>query len=313
MRELTHWIFIASVLLISSLTCHAQQLPIFTQHAEYGGLINAAFISHNNYHGGYEKSVGVIYRDQWSQLSDRPRTLGIRYDAGNISRKGVALIYGGSLISDRIGVFSTVEIKGRIAAFFKTKYGKGELGGFSIGINAGLGQYTTDLSSQAYIDFDPILFSGRPTVYYPDIGLGAAYINRFDNGDYLQIGLSVPQIFSLDNTFRNDRKTFDIERVPHYYLTASYYKMLTNDTHIELSGWVKRVQNVPYNYDIILRYKFSESMWLGAGANTAGLIHTEIGIILPLLDDRQLRLAYAFNPTFHEHSIVFGNSHELSL
>ena len=157
---------------------NAQQLPIFTQHSEYGGLINASHIHFSNYHEGKERSIGAIFRDQWSQLPDRPRTLGLRYDAGNLHRKGVGIIYGGYILSDRIGVFSTTEIKGRIAAFFKTKYGRRTIGGFSVGINVGLGQYSTDLTNKAYVDFDPILFRGKPTVYYPDVGLGASYINR---------------------------------------------------------------------------------------------------------------------------------------
>jgi len=290
-----------------------QQLPILTQFTEYGSLINPAFISHDNYHFQRKRSAGIAFRDQWSQIPDRPTTVAVRYEEGTSNRRGVNLVYGGTILHDQIGVFTTTIVKGRTSVYIKPNSNRNRFSALAVGLSAGLGQYVVNLSDLAYVQVDPILFSGRGTILYPDLGLGLTYILELENEDYVQLGFSVPQIFSLDHTYSNDRKTFDIRRVPHQYLTASYYKTLTEDTFLEFSGWVKKVKNVPLNYDIIMRYRFSENMWLGAGANNGGIIHTEIGLIYNQGYDRQYKLSYAFNPTFYAHSIIFGNIHELNL
>jgi len=248
---------------------HAQQLPLFTQYSEFGGLVNPAHIPFDNLHFGQDVSVGVAYRDQWIQLPDRPKTLAARYEKSTNHRHGANLTFGGTLLHDEIGVFTTTEIKGRLATFFKTK-GSSEIGGFSLGINFGLSQYRANLADFAYIDIDPILFRENTSAVNPDLGIGVAFINEFKNRDYLQVGFSVPQIFGLDHTYKNSRKQFDIKQVPHFYLSSNYYK-------------------------------------------SGGIIHTEAGWIYSTSSSNQLRIGYAFNPTFYSHSVIFGNIHELNL
>lgn len=291
---------------------YGQQLPIFTQFSEYGGLINPSHIAFDAFHYGHNSSAGVSYRDQWTQLPDRPRTLAARYESSTTRRRGVNLTYGGFILHDEIGVFTTTEVKGRVSGFFRTS-GYKRYSGISVGLNLGLGQYRANLSELAYVELDPILFRENSSLLYPDVGVGISYINEFRNKDYLQVGIGVPQIFSLDHTYTNDRKEFDIQRLPHLYVSSSYYKMLGDDTFLEFSGWVKRVKNIPLNYDFICRYRFADNMWLGIGANNSGIIHTEAGIILHPNYDSQCRIGYAFNPTFYTHSVIFGNIHELNL
>lgn len=312
MRSQLIAISILCLMCIGIKSSHAQQLPIFTQYSEYGGLINAAHIPYSNFHEGKRYSAGVSYRDQWVQLPDRPRTLAVRIDAADLHHRGMNLIYGGYVLHDEIGVFTTTEIRGRIAGFFRTK-DRNEVGGFAVGLNFGLGNYRADLSNIAYVEVDPILFRENSSVIYPDVGIGLTYLNEFRNDDYMTIGLSVPQIFSLDHTYKNDRKEFDIQRLPHFYLSGSYYKMLSDITYLEFTGWAKRVKNIPINYDFVVRYRFAHNMWIGAGANTSGIIHTEAGFVFPHLEENEFKIGYAFNPTFRSHSVIFGNIHELNI
>lgn len=291
----------------------AQQLPLFTQYSEYGGIINASHLPFQIYHAKKKSLYGAAYRDQWTKLPDRPRTMAIRYESATTYKRGVNLIYGGYILKDRIGVFQTTEIKARMGGFFRTTSSRYKTGGIAIGLNFGAGQYRVDLANLAYAEVDPILFKENSSIIYPDIGIGISYVAQFENEDYLQLGLSVPQIFGLDHTYTNDRKEFDIKRVAHYYLTGSYYKILTNGTYIEFSGWVKRVKNLDLNYDFLFRYQFSEHMWLGVGANSSAIMHTEIGTIIQYGSSGEFRLGYSYNPTFYSHSVIFGNIHEVSL
>ena len=136
--------------------------------------------------------------------------------------------------------------------------------------------------------------------------------NTFQNEDYLQIGLSIPQLINTDHIHASDTKDFDIKRVPHYYLSTSYYKLLKHQNHIEFSAWVKKVKNVPLNYDLIVRYKFDSKMWIGLGLNNGGIIHTEIGLNFALQNNNRVKVGYSYNPTFNSHGAVFGNIHELN-
>lgn len=292
----------------------AQQLPIFTQYSEYGGLINPSYIHFDNYHLDYDVSAGVSYRDQWSQIPDRPRTFIARYEKSNTKQSGANINFGGYLMNDKIGAFSTTELRTRVAVFFRTKdVRKQRLGGFSLGLNVGISQYTVDLRDLPSIDIDPLLFNGRSAVFTPDLGVGLSYINEFANSDYLQIGLSVPQVFSLDPTFRNESQRFEIQKVPHFYVTGSYYKMLKDEKYLEFSTWIKHVDNIPLNVDALVRYRFNKYLWLGAGANSAGIIHTEVGLLYTTESKEIFKLSYSFNPSFQTHTALLGNIHELNI
>lgn len=239
--------------------------------------------------------------------------MAVRFESATTYKKGVNLIYGGYLLNDKIGVFQTTEVKARLGGFFKTTNSRYKTGGIAIGINFGAGQYRVDLANLAYTEIDPILFKENTAVIYPDVGIGISYIGQFENDDYLQVGLSIPQMFGLDHTYTNDQKEFDVKRVAHYYLTSSYYKILGDETYIELSGWAKRVKHLDLNYDFLFRYKFSEHMWLGIGANSSAIIHTEIGAVMKYGSNGEFRLGYSYNPTLYSHSVIFGNIHEVAL
>jgi len=301
------------LLIICCTGIYSQQLPIFTQYSEYGGLINPSYIPFSQYHTEHKTALGAAYRDQWTQLPDRPRTLAVRFESSTNYSRGVNLIYGGYILKDQIGVFQTTEVQARVGGFFRTTNERNKKSGISIGLNFGAGQYRADLADLAYVDLDPILFKENAAVIYPDVGVGVSFLNEFDNNDYLQLGLSVPQMFGLDHTYTNERKEFDIRRVPHYYLTSSYYKILSDDTYLEFSGWAKYVKELGINYDLLIRYKFSENMWIGFGGNSSYIIHTEAGAIIQYGSDSEVRIGYSYNPTFYSHSVIFGNIHELSL
>lgn len=291
----------------------AQQLPLFTQFSEFSGLINPSYIPMEHYHFGHNTFTGIAYRDQWNQLPDRPKTFAARFEKSTDRRRGANLVYGGTILHDEIGVFTTTELKGRISTYFKTSSSRYRFSAFALGLNLGIGQYRADLEEFAYINVDPILFQENSAVIYPDVGFGVSYVSQFYNDDYLQVGIGVPQIFALDHTYSNNRKEFNILRLPHLYFSGTYYRMLSEETYLEIATWVKHVKNIPLNYDFIVRYRFAENLWIGAGANNAGILHTEAGIIFESYSDDQIKIGYAFNPTFHTHSLIFGNIHELNI
>jgi len=291
----------------------AQQLPIFTQYNEYRGVINPAFVPYEIFEEGYSKSMGIAYRDQWVKIPDRPRTAALRYEATTQNRTGIKLLYGGYFIHDEIGVFQTSDLKARISAQFKTRDNSRGQSVFSGGLIFGVTKFQVNLADIAYVDDDPILFKENTSRITPDIGVGFSHYRQLNNKDYYQLGIAIPQLLNFNQNFTDGTTTFDIRRVPHYYVTGSYYKILANSAHLELATWIKKVKNIPLNFDVMLRYKFDRKMWVGGGLNNSGIIHTEIGMNYHTQDDNRFKIGYSFNPTFHRHVLIFGNIHELNV
>jgi len=292
----------------------AQQLPIFTQYNEYLGIISPAFLQHEATGDNFRHSVGLAYRDQWTQLPNRPKTVAARFETKTQDRRGgTKLNLGAYYIHDQIGVFTNSDLKLRIATSFKLRENRRGATGFSAGINVGIGQYRVDLSKIPYAGEDPILFQENTVLFRPDAGIGLAFYNRFRNDDFLQIAVSIPQFLDLTSVYQNEEKEFVVNRVPHFYVVGNYIKVLKKDKHISFSSWVKRVKNIPTYADLMVRYKFVSHMWIGAGFNSAGILHSEMGLSYDMTGDRKADLSYSFNPTFKTHSVIFGNIHELTL
>lgn len=302
------------MLSINGAELFSQQLPLFTQYSEYQGIINPAAVNYDYYQDGFGTSIGVSYRDQWINAPDRPRTVAIRAEQVHAPRRGMSFIYGGYLIHDQVGVFKNTGITGRIASMFRFAGNSLDEGAISVGLNIGAYRYQTDLAELRRATIDPVLFSESTNKIYPDVGVGVNFYKLLGNDDYVAFGVSVPQVFGLNLTFKNGEDEFDVTRIQHYYATGSYYKVLGDDRYLEISGWAKKVQNVPVNADFNLRYKFSSIMWLGFGYNTSGIIHTEAGVIFDSYhEDKRFKIAYAYNPTFTSYGVVFGGTHELNL
>ena len=264
-----------------------------------------------NLNNDLHNSLGIAYRDQWNQLPDRPRTMSVRLEKFIPKNKGTELLLSGYFIRDRIGVFTNTDFKFRIATFFSTRDDREA--GFSAGLNLGLGVYNVDLSDLAYLDEDPQLFQTNSNALTPNVGLGVMYFNTLDNEDVIQLGISIPHFYSLDRTYSNEFRSFDIKNDPHYYFTGNYFKTFSEETFLEFSTWMRYIPNVPFNYDVNVRYRFSPIMWVGAGVNNSGIIHTEAGIIYKMQNDQRIQAGYAFNATFATHSIIFGNIHEFNV
>ena len=292
---------------------HGQQLPIFTQYSEYLGVISPGFIQHDQSDESYKNSVGLAYRDQWTQLPNRPKTIAARFETRTTNKRGGAkLNIGGYYVNDRIGVFSNSDLKLRIATSFKLRDNRNGESGFSAGANVGYGQYRVDLSRIPYASEDPILFEENTSIFSFDAGIGVAFYNRFRNDDFLQVAFSVPQFTDQDQIYQNEEKEFGVNRIPHYYLVADFTKRLEKERYITFTGWVKRVKNIPTFVDFMTRYHFVSHMWIGAGFNSAGILHSEMGLSYLKSDERKFNFSYSFNPTFRSHSVVFGNIHELT-
>lgn len=297
-----------------SVSLLGQQLPLFTQYSENRGLINPASIHPDYFLKDYNANIGITHRSQWNEIPNHPETSAIRAeiltDAG-----GSSMLLGAYVLQDKAGPISQTGVYGRFN-FINTSY-YNDKNGFAVGLLGGLVQYRVKGAQQLADDpGDPALIAAEQSTLSPDVGLGASFFQELKNRDVIYVGASIPQIFNFNLSYRDENGQFDISRIRHYYGTLSYYKFLGEVSHLELSGWVRYLPNVPINYDGNLRYRMSDLMYIGVGWSSAGLGHFEAGFYLGEsigLYDNQIKIGYSYDPAFNQFGFSFGNTHEFSL
>jgi type IX secretion system PorP/SprF family membrane protein len=305
-----------ALLCVFSTQLKAQQLPFFTQYKEYHALINPADVSLDYITKGYNTSFGSSIRRQWTNISNNPQAQllrGERIFEGN----AVSLNTGLHIIKDQTGPTGFTGAYVRLAGIVEN----GENGGFSAGFNAGLVQFRLNASEIEFADPTDALANRDYKTLYPDVGLGVFGYRRiqqngFLDGDLLYAGFSIPQVFGLNLTFREQNKNFNIKRVPHYALMTGYYKKLQAASYVETSVWLRYVKNVPLQADFLCRYQMNGALSLGAGYSTNQTIHAEFGLFLGEnigWDSHAIRISYGYDAPFGTIAPYFGSAHEVSL
>lgn len=299
-----------------SVSLHAQQLPIFTQYRELQSIVNPAFISSDYMLNGQRLSVGASYRTQFVGIKRNPKTQILRGEY--VSHKGTFFkpVLGGFVLNDQISTFGTTGVYGKIALLgsHDPRYG-----GFSAGLTAGYSRLSFNATEIAWHDAGDVFAQQNLNKGYVDIGLGVfGYLSltgktRFGFGegsnDIVYGGLSIPQMLSPTLKFSNTPKEIDIQRNPHIYFTAGFYKFIGQDNFIEPSIWVKYVKNAPVHINLNMRYQIKNKLWLGGGYSTAKTLHAETGFWL----SNTLKVGYGFDYALSNIASFLGVAHEVHL
>lgn len=308
------------ILVVVAFGIKAQQLPIFTQYRENHALINPGSVNSNFLNFERPWSVGLSVRSQWVGVDGAPKTQNVQIE--HISAKsGVSLINGGYIINDQVGRVGFTGVYNRIGGILSddpTDYG------IAVGLTTGIVQYrVAAVGVNAINPDDPFIQSNRRKVY-PDVGLGAMYYQKIGHGrhgaeDLFYTGLSIPQVLGLDTKFKSDNgaeNTYGIKRIQHFYGELGYKRALGDEySFIEPSIWVKYAPGGPLHLDGMLRYQFSNFLWLGAGASTSRNFHAEAGFYLGQnLDlENDLKLGFGYDAPFARYGGTFGKAYEVNL
>ncbi|MEL7124556.1 MAG: PorP/SprF family type IX secretion system membrane protein [Bacteroidota bacterium] len=294
----------------------AQQLPLFTQYRENYGIINPAALSSDFHVYAYNLNVGVSYRDQWTGLSglSTPKTLTARAE---MIFPYSGFFTGAYVINDVAGPtsFTGAYVRGGYVLSDDIEYR-----GLVLGFNLGYVQHQIEITSEALEQF-PGLPLGEFQSGLPDIGFGLYFYQslggRNSFGDFLYAGVSAPQTFGLDLTYRDLGEDFSIIRVQHYYALLGYYYFINDDSFLEPSLWVRYVDGAPISVDLNLRFQLSKDLWIGGGYSTNENAHIDAGVLIGQnigMDNANIKLGYGFDMLFNNlYGGRFRNSHELNL
>ena len=310
---MTRFMLLIATIVVSLTALKAQQLTLFTQYRDNIGILNPAAVESDFLAFGQNLNFGASYRSQWVGLENGPRTQTLRGSYLHTQGSGVSFMAGGFLMNDQTGPTGFTGIYGRIAGVVSPNP---EESGFVIGISGGAVNYRIDASEIKLRDEGDLLGSTDQSQFFPDVGVGLYYyqmVGRRD--DFFYAGVSVPQVFGLDLTFKNEDDEFVTTRVQHYYGMLGFIKFLDRNgsSFLEPSLWVKYTQGAPVNADLNLRYYMPINMWIGAGASTAGNVHLETGVNLSQDYDRTFRVGYGFDYSFSSFGPTAGSTHEINL
>src|SRR5690554_4412601 len=227
----------------------AQQDPHYTQYMYNMNVMNPA------YAGSKENlAVGLLYRMQWVDIEDAPKTgtLSIHSPIG----KNVGL--GLSAVSDKIG---PVEESNIYAEFSYTL----NLGGehrLSFGIKAGatfhkVGLFS-DISQPGFVPHpnDPAFAENIDNTYL-NVGAGLFYYTQ-----HYYLALSVPNMLKAKHLDINEHQ-FGSE-TQHYFLTGGYVFQLSQNTKFKPSFMLKSAFEAPTSLDVSANFLFFERFEIGA-------------------------------------------------
>jgi type IX secretion system PorP/SprF family membrane protein len=297
-----------------SLPIFAQQLPLFSQYREYHSYINPASLNSDFLRNEYDTSFGVSLRSQWSGQPNTPQTQFARTEWITDSD----WVFGGHLINDQAG---PVGFSGAFGRFAYIATGRQEDNGLVIGGSFGAVQHRIRGSKIQLLEAGDVLDGIDQTRIIPDFGVGLYYYTTIGSSrrrrasNYVYGGLSLPQTFGLNLTYKTDTDEFAMSRQWHYYATVGMYIFLGNSGYLEPSAWIRYVNGAPIGASFGFRFQMDEYFWIGPALGLNKEFNIEAGFFIGenIGLDNELKLGYSFGNSFQEYGPQYGTIHEISI
>ncbi len=270
------------MILFVSMQLFAQQKPHYTQYILNNYILNPALSGIENY-----TDVKISHRHQWVGIQDAPVTtyftiqgpLGkkdyktnattlFEIDGENPIGQSYWDNYGASaphhgiglqIINDAAGPFNNFSAMGTYAYHM----GINAKTNLSAGIGLGISKYSLDPGK---------LFFGPDNPSDPSV-LGIDEISKTQldmnaglwlYSDKYFVGLSAAQLVPHKIDFSDGLVTTSKGKmVPHFFATAGYRFLLTDDINVLPSVMVKKVSPVPVQVDVNTKVQFRNAFWLG--------------------------------------------------
>ena len=301
---------------------YAQQLPLFSQYREFHSFLNPAILHCDYVSMTYRPNhvAGISYRNQWTGLSNSPKTMVARYE--NVSEKYNS-IFGGNLINDQLGPVSRTGFYGR----YTYRVTLNRYAYMTFGALFGGFQFSYKPTNEIILQ-DDIIAENPQSRFSPDFSLGAFYNQELANDDVLYVGLSFPQV-AVESLEGDGSST--ISKATHTYLNVGLYKYLGDGFgnvegafFLEPSVWIKYANGAPLHTDFNLRLQLPPLFWIGIGYGvgfldrpTGTFFHAEAGILFDEsfgLEDQNIKIGFGYDNLLTPSSYAgFGTTYEVNL
>jgi type IX secretion system PorP/SprF family membrane protein len=290
---MTKKIYIYIVLLVS-ISIHAQQDAQFTQYMYNMSVINPGYATDNV--GTY--NFGGIYRAQWVGAEGSPSTASLFAHAPINDNFET----GFNLVHDAIGegVVNETTISGDLA--YRVKLNNNAK--LSFGVKAGLNLFNTNFNgfklNDDNISSDPSFQNISQANF--NLGAGAFYFT-----DKYYVGFSAPNFLPNKQLKENSGiSAIGVDEM-HMFLTGGYVFDLTENIKFKPAFMTKIVKNSPLSADITANFLFNNKFEIGVAHRLddsfSGLVNYRI--------NKELRVGYAYDHTVNNLGQFNSGSHEI--
>jgi len=237
-------------------------------------------------------SLGLLYRNQWTNIEGGPRT-GTFFGHLPIGEK---IGLGTSIIADEIGPVKETNVYADVSYTLN-------LGGdhrLAFGLKAGATFHDIGLTGIDLVDPNDPFFSQDVNEVTPNIGAGFFYYS-----DKYYLALSVPNLL---NSVHLDANGFKIgSETSHYFLTGGYVFEVSTNTKLKPSFLVKSAFDAPTSFDINVNALFYDKFEIGASYRLddsfSGLVRFVIG--------PSVSVGYAYDAVSSDIKNYAPSSHEI--
>jgi len=309
MRKTTKGIgILAFLLLLTSMSLKAQQLPLYSQYMMNRFLINPAVAGAEGY-----TALSLTSREQWLGYSDsydgslgpitncvtgemrilktsfRNKRRSIRSRVRRRRPSGRVGL-GFSVYNDNNGKISRTGFQGTYAYHLYVRNVQ-----FSMGMSGIFYQYRANLTAEDF--YDPtgsgVANLNKLTTYIPDINIGF-----YASTQNWYAGVSSTQLMQSWVKFGNSTNT-DFKLLRHYYAMGGYRYDIDRDFSIEPSAVMTITDRLSYTFDINVRAFYQKDYWLGFSYRTPRSLIMMLG-----MSYRQYYFGYAFDYDFSSISTI---------
>lgn len=280
-----------SLLLLVSLSVHAQQEPQYTQYMYNPSVINPAYAGSLGY-----GSLFSLYRTQWIGLEGAPKTMNLSYHQ---PLENTNLGLGGNMVHDEIGPSTTTNFA--IDVSYTIDFENESR--LAFGIKAAGQLLNIDYTKLNHYNPSDVSFANNiNNQFSPNIGVGLFYYN--DTG---YLGLSVPML--LQTKIYDEFAYSDANRRQHFYLSGGKVFDLSYDLKFKPAFVVKMVSGAPLQVDLTANFLFHEKFTVGLAYRWSAALSALVGF---KVNDR-LSIGYGYDRETTRLANFNSGSHELFL
>jgi len=280
-----------SLLLLVSLSVHAQQEPQYTQYMYNPSVINPAYAGSLGY-----GSLFSLYRTQWIGLEGAPKTMNLSYHQ---PLENTNLGLGGNIVHDEIGPSATTNFAVDISYTIDFE----NESRLAFGIKAAGQLFNIDYTKLNHYNPSDVSFANNiNNQFSPNIGVGFFYYN---DTDYL--GLSVPML--LQTKIYDEFAYSDANRRQHFYLAGGKIFDLSYDLKFKPAFIVKMVSGAPLQVNLTANFLFAEKFTAGIAYRWSAALSAVVGF---KVNDR-LSISYGYDRETTRLANFNSGSHELFL
>jgi type IX secretion system PorP/SprF family membrane protein len=286
--------FLLLLLLVCRTTVYSQQGPLMSHYMFNGLLLNPAYAGSKEF-----VSTTMLYRKQWAGIEGAPVTYNGSVH-GLLKKKKLGL--GALIQQDKIGVTKQTDFYGMLAYHLPVGLGK-----LSIGLQAGLSNFSSEVVNLTYWDpGDKVFAYNTFSNLLPNAGLGAYYYR-----DLFYAGVSAPYLISYDP---NESSSFETSVPVHrmtrrYYVTAGGIIETEKELKFKPSMLIRYESGAPLQYDVNLNMLINDIFWIGASYRS----DESIIALFEYQISRKLRVGYSYDYTLGELGNYSSGSHELMI